>query len=75
MDHVLTGIGGPLDAEAEPAQPADAYDFGAATGFLIGEAYGIQGGIARGGPHWYLFAHGGNGRSGAEPRHARSPRA
>ena len=37
-----------------------AHDFGGATGFLIPRGgYGIQGGIGRAGPSWYMLAHGG----------------
>lgn len=63
MDHVMTGIGGPLaDGGARPgrSEPADPYDLGAGTGFLIDgrPGYGVQGGIGRGGPSWYMLAHG-----------------
>jgi choline dehydrogenase-like flavoprotein len=72
MDHVQTGIGGPL-AEPEAnghARTPDSYDLGGETGFQIPRfrnvdarhpdflrGYGIQGGIGRG-PRWYLLAAG-----------------
>lgn len=71
MDHVLTGIGGPLEDGVDAPEPADPYDFGSVTGFLIPRfrnvddahpsfvgGYGIQGGIGRGAPSWYMLAHG-----------------
>jgi choline dehydrogenase-like flavoprotein len=72
MDHVLSGIGGPLPSLGNPGpqEEIDPYDFGRATGFYIPRfqnlevrrpdflrGYAAQGGIGRG-PHWYLFAHG-----------------
>jgi choline dehydrogenase-like flavoprotein len=72
MDHVLSGIGGPLPDHGNQGLPdeTDPYDFGTATGFYIPRfqnidvrrahylrGYMAQGGIGRG-PHWYLFAHG-----------------
>lgn len=62
MDHVLTGLGGPLrEAASEPDEGADPYDFGRATGFQVpGSAggWGLQGAIGRGVPIWYFLAHG-----------------
>ena len=70
MDHVLTGVGGPLPEAGSREVTADPYDLGAETGFLVprfrnlGErhpgflrGYGVQGGIGRG-PHWYMYAAG-----------------
>jgi choline dehydrogenase-like flavoprotein len=58
MDHVMTGIGGPLPDGDRPATPADPYDRGAATGFVSAhDGFGVQGGIGRG-PSWYMLAHG-----------------
>jgi choline dehydrogenase-like flavoprotein len=70
MDHVMTGIGGPLPDAGPPELTADPYDLGAETGFLVprfrnlGErdrsflrGYGIQGGIGRG-DQWYMYAAG-----------------
>jgi choline dehydrogenase-like flavoprotein len=70
MDHVMTGIGGPLPEGVSREVAADPYDLGAETGFVVprfrnvGErhpgflrGYGLQGGIGRG-PHWYLYAAG-----------------
>jgi choline dehydrogenase-like flavoprotein len=73
MDHILSGIGGPLPYHATPGLSAegDPYDFGQVTGLYIPRfqntdvrhpdflrGYAMQGGIGRGGPYWYLFAHG-----------------
>jgi choline dehydrogenase-like flavoprotein len=60
MDHVLTGLGGPLsEAASEPDPAADPYDFGGVTGFQVpGTAWGLQGAIGRGVPIWYFLAHG-----------------
>ena len=62
MDHVLTGLGGPLDdAASEPAAAADPYDFGLATGFQLpgfDGGWALQGAIGRGVPTWYFLAHG-----------------
>lgn len=72
MDHVLTGLGGPL-RNYHPARPeaADPYDFGAVTGFQVPSStnattrhasflrgWGFQGAIGRGAPVWYFLAHG-----------------
>ena len=67
MDHVLTGVGGPLP-ESESAEAGS--DPGAVTGFQVPRfqnlgterapflrGYGLQGGIGRG-PGWYMLAHG-----------------
>jgi choline dehydrogenase-like flavoprotein len=54
MDHVLTGVGGPV---ADP--PAD--DGGSLAGFQIpdwGGGFAVQGAVGRGAPAWYLLAHG-----------------
>ena len=59
MDHVMAGIGGPLEERRGGAEPLDAYDFGADTGFIVPrDGYAIQGGIGRGGSAWYMLAHG-----------------
>ena len=62
MDHVLTGVGGPLpEAASEPDQSADPYDFGRVTGFQIpgfAGGWALQGAIGRGVPTWYFLAHG-----------------
>src|SRR5947209_11405407 len=59
MDHVMSGLGGPLaDADGVDA-PADPYDFGSATGFVVHrDGFAIQGGIGRSGSSWYMMAHG-----------------
>ncbi|MDX6478003.1 MAG: hypothetical protein QOG29_590 [Gaiellaceae bacterium] len=62
MDHVLTGIGGPLrEAASEPNPAADPYDFGLVTGFQVPGfpgGWALQGAIGRGAPTWYFLAHG-----------------
>ncbi|MEP6977729.1 MAG: GMC oxidoreductase [Thermoleophilia bacterium] len=62
MDHVLTGLGGPLrEAASEPDQSADPYDFGRVTGFQVPGfpgGWALQGAIGRGTPTWYFLAHG-----------------
>jgi choline dehydrogenase-like flavoprotein len=59
MDHVMTGIGGPLDGAERAAEPRDPYDRGAVTGFMLPlRGYGIQGAVGRGAPAWYMLAHG-----------------
>jgi choline dehydrogenase-like flavoprotein len=73
MDHILSGIGGPLQNHGNVAleNEVDPYVFGRVTGFYIPRfqnievrhpgflrGYAMQGGIGRGGPFWYLFAHG-----------------
>ena len=63
MDHVLTGLGGPLtETASQPDHSADPYDFGLATGFQVppseDAAWGFQGAIGRGVPVWYFLAHG-----------------
>jgi choline dehydrogenase-like flavoprotein len=59
MDHVLTGLGGPLPTGAG-FQPADPADLGALTGFQMemSPRWGLQGGIGRGTPTWYFIGHG-----------------
>ncbi len=69
MDHVLTGVGGPLADSGSDAAEAGS-DRGAVTGFQIPRfqnlgsdrapflrGYGLQGGIGRG-AGWYMLAHG-----------------
>jgi choline dehydrogenase-like flavoprotein len=64
MDHVLTGLGGPLPAAASAMDGADPYDHGLVTGFQIpgfradGSGWGLQGAIGRGVAVWYFLAHG-----------------
>lgn len=62
MDHVLTGLGGPLrEAASVPDAAADPYDFGLVTGFQVpgfADGWGLQGAIGRGVPIWYFLAHG-----------------
>lgn len=71
MDQVLTGIGGRHPGSAECTERDDPYDSGGMTGFQIPRfhnlggldaeflrGYGVQGGIGRETPHWYLMAHG-----------------
>ena len=63
MDHVLTGLGGPLPAVAsEPGDAVDPYDFGLVTGFQAppgaDTSWAFQGAIGRGAPVWYILAHG-----------------
>lgn len=72
MDHVMSGVGGPLEGVgSEAPEPSDPYDLGSATGFMVARSrdgdgnrpgsagrFGVQGGIGRGGPSWYLLAHG-----------------
>ena len=63
MDHVLTGLGGPvLEAASVPDEAADPYDFGLVTGFQAPPSadtnWAFQGAIGRGAPVWYFLAHG-----------------
>jgi len=62
MDHVLTGLGGPLrEAASEPDETADPYDFGLVNGFQMpdfGRRWAVQGALGRGVPVWYFLAHG-----------------
>jgi choline dehydrogenase-like flavoprotein len=62
MDHVLTGLGGPLrEAASEPDETADPYDFGLVSGFQMPGfpgGWALQGAIGRGVPTWYFLAHG-----------------
>jgi choline dehydrogenase-like flavoprotein len=54
MDHVLTGIGGPV---TDPV----ADDAGSLAGFQMpdwGGGFAVQGAVGRGTPAWYLLAHG-----------------
>jgi choline dehydrogenase-like flavoprotein len=55
MDHVLTGLGGPL--RGGHGTPDDR---GTVTGFQVPgfDGWALQGGIGRDGPTWYFLAHG-----------------
>jgi choline dehydrogenase-like flavoprotein len=66
MDHVMTGIGGPLEPAEDPIPAADPHDLGAGTGFVIPRhGFGVQGGIGRDADSWYMLAHGSmNARAG-----------
>ena len=62
MDHVRTGLGGPLrEAASEHDDTADPYDFGLVSGFQVPGypgGWALQGAIGRGVPTWYFLAHG-----------------
>jgi choline dehydrogenase-like flavoprotein len=58
VDHVMTGIGGPLSDGADRVETADPYDLGTVTGFTVPRgSHGVQGGIGRGSPSWYMFGY------------------
>jgi len=59
MDHVMTGVSGPLDPAEDLLPATDPYDLGAGTGFVIPQSgFGVQGGIGRDADSWYMLAHG-----------------